>query len=341
MGYTLKMSDEMTIGGKQYISSKRAAEISDYTQDYIGQLARGGAIAAKRIGGHWYVSESSLRAYKMKADEYKPQPPAYVPSVSEIETSVSFDGREFISASAAAKLSGYHQDYIGQLARSGKVASRQIGNRWFIERNALLCHKSEKDSLLAAVQTQSVGLHIPVDSSAQESHTALLQDKAATPESKHALPQEPFFSYTAQGSDLMPMVAKKTPSLPPAHAGAYEYREHATFSGHRETPIPIPIRHFAPAHQPMHSSERRVVTRQKKRASHLVPLAGVALTIVVVLSFGFTSLKDKALYALGEIRSHNITQAAGASGVAETLRGVIERLEELFSRELHYQAERK
>src|SRR3989344_6277053 len=89
------MADSVSVAGEEFISSKRASKETGYTQDYIGQLARGGAIAAKRIGGHLYVSESSLRAYKMKADEYKPQPPAYVPSVSEIETSVSFDGREF------------------------------------------------------------------------------------------------------------------------------------------------------------------------------------------------------------------------------------------------------
>ena len=33
-----------------------------------------------------------------------------------------------------------------------------MGNRWYIDKDALLAHKSEKDGLLAAVQAQSVGL---------------------------------------------------------------------------------------------------------------------------------------------------------------------------------------
>jgi hypothetical protein len=55
-GYTVAMSDEMVIEGKTYISSKRAAQVSGYAQDYIGQLARGGAIDAQRVGGLWFVN---------------------------------------------------------------------------------------------------------------------------------------------------------------------------------------------------------------------------------------------------------------------------------------------
>src|SRR3989344_1715548 len=101
------MTDSISVDGEELISSKRASKETGYTQDYIGQLARAGAIAGKRVGGHWYVSLPSLRAYKSKADEYKPQPPAFVPSAPEIEAGVSFDGKDFVSASAAAKLSGY------------------------------------------------------------------------------------------------------------------------------------------------------------------------------------------------------------------------------------------
>ena len=154
------MSEEIQIGEETYISSRRASENTDYSQDYIGQLARSSQINARRIGGLWYISMKSLEIYKN-------QPGAQKVSIGEntskqahqdIQSIVSFDGKDYISANRAAQITGYNQDYIGQLARGGKILSRQIGRRWYIDRDGLIAHKDEKDALLAAVQSQSVGL---------------------------------------------------------------------------------------------------------------------------------------------------------------------------------------
>jgi hypothetical protein len=37
---------------------------------------------------------------------------------------------KFISLAEAAKLTGYHQDYLGQLARAGKLNAQKIGRNW-------------------------------------------------------------------------------------------------------------------------------------------------------------------------------------------------------------------
>lgn len=152
------MAQEINLGGTIYISSKRAAEITGYTQDYVGQLARGGNILAQRVSGLWYVVEESLRNYKVKADEFKPTPPAPIRRESHMDSTVSFDGMDYVSAQRAAELTGYHPDYVGQLARNGKVLSRQVGNRWFVNREEVVEHKRHNDALLAAVQADSVGL---------------------------------------------------------------------------------------------------------------------------------------------------------------------------------------
>jgi excisionase family DNA binding protein len=55
--------DELNLKGKKYISSKRASEITGYTKDYVGQLARGGKISAERVGRAWYIDEEALRAH--------------------------------------------------------------------------------------------------------------------------------------------------------------------------------------------------------------------------------------------------------------------------------------
>lgn len=70
-----KQISEVTLDGKRYISAKRAAEISEYSNDYIGQLCRSGKIEATRIGRNWYVEEASILGHKnssqsdVKSDE--------------------------------------------------------------------------------------------------------------------------------------------------------------------------------------------------------------------------------------------------------------------------------
>src|SRR3989344_6165650 len=125
------MSDELLVGGVQYISSKRASDSTGYAQDYIGQLARRRNIDARRVGGLWYVRAASLQEYKQHADTYKPIPPQRGNQQEDPDYLISFDGKDHISAARAAELTGYHQDYVGQLARSGTVLSRQVGNRWY------------------------------------------------------------------------------------------------------------------------------------------------------------------------------------------------------------------
>ncbi len=154
------MTSAMIIDGKSYLSSKEAAVQTGYTQDYIGQLARAGSIDAKRIGGLWYIFLDSLTSYKKQADSYVPTPPTRV-SPQDVDSFVSFDGKDYISAARAAEITGYAQDYVGQLAREGTVLARQVGSRWYVSREDLVKHKEEKDSLLGAVQAAAVGLSRP------------------------------------------------------------------------------------------------------------------------------------------------------------------------------------
>lgn len=63
--------NELTLGGKTYVSSKRAAEITGYAKDYIGQLCREGHVEAKMVGRSWYVLESSIREHRFGKEEGK------------------------------------------------------------------------------------------------------------------------------------------------------------------------------------------------------------------------------------------------------------------------------
>ncbi len=56
--------EELVIDKKKYISSRRAARVSGYTKDYIGQLCRAGLLPSRIVGRSWYVDENSLKNYQ-------------------------------------------------------------------------------------------------------------------------------------------------------------------------------------------------------------------------------------------------------------------------------------
>ena len=65
----MHMNDDLKIDGKIYISSRRAAEMTKYSNDYIGQLCRSGKIDAHIMGRAWFIEEHSISEHKRLAEE--------------------------------------------------------------------------------------------------------------------------------------------------------------------------------------------------------------------------------------------------------------------------------
>jgi hypothetical protein len=65
----MPMKDSLIIGGRIYISSRRAAEISRYSNDYVGQLCRGGKVPAQMMGRAWFIDQEALLKHKKDAEE--------------------------------------------------------------------------------------------------------------------------------------------------------------------------------------------------------------------------------------------------------------------------------
>ena len=60
--------DSLEFDGQVYVSTKRAAEITGYAKDYVGQLCREGRVTARLVGRSWYVSESSIKEHRFGAE---------------------------------------------------------------------------------------------------------------------------------------------------------------------------------------------------------------------------------------------------------------------------------
>src|SRR3989344_8235561 len=60
------VNKSLYIKGRKYISARRAADITGYAGDYIGQLCRSKRITANLVGRSWYVLESEILDHKNK-----------------------------------------------------------------------------------------------------------------------------------------------------------------------------------------------------------------------------------------------------------------------------------
>lgn len=61
--------DEILIEEKKYVSSKRAAKMTGYAKDYIGQLCREGRVPARLVGRSWYVLETAIQDHRFGAPD--------------------------------------------------------------------------------------------------------------------------------------------------------------------------------------------------------------------------------------------------------------------------------
>lgn len=78
--------DELLIGDKKYISSKRAAKATGYAKDYIGQLCREGRVPARLVGRSWYVLESAIHDHRFGEERIEREPKAISSEESLIHT---------------------------------------------------------------------------------------------------------------------------------------------------------------------------------------------------------------------------------------------------------------
>ena len=200
------MEDVIRDGDEKLISTARGAEISGYSKDYIGQLCREEKIECRRVSNQWYLHEGSLREYQGIGAVGQIAPnkvPITVPSDATGSNSITekrfslkvgnvrndtftYDEKEYISTARAADITGYTQDYVGQLARGDEVDAKKVGRRWFVAKQSLLRHKKENDAQLGSVQASASGLtqdtqegNLQMSSDAREVSEAL--EKTETP----------------------------------------------------------------------------------------------------------------------------------------------------------------
>jgi hypothetical protein len=126
---------------------------------------------------------------------------------------------EFLSLHQASKMTGYHQDYLGQLARSGKLEAHKVGRNWLTTKYAIdkmLGRIKEEAIAPAPIQSiEKVVTPLPVEvQQVPEVPVQIIQTPEVKPEEKIGIKiqrPEPAFSETVvrQEVSMEPEVKSK------------------------------------------------------------------------------------------------------------------------------------
>jgi hypothetical protein len=74
---------------------------------------------------------------------------------NDMENEIVMDGKIYLTASEAARLTGYTNDYIGQLCRAGKVEGKVIGRTRYVCRESLNEYDTERKEMVTAGRHRS------------------------------------------------------------------------------------------------------------------------------------------------------------------------------------------
>lgn len=125
-----------------------------------------------------------------------------------MELDIFSAGKEYISASRAAKKTGYAPDYIGQLCRSGKLPGKLIDRTWYVDLALLQAHKRSRE----LGRPKKLASLLP---SSSQKRTSPFKVQELPVE---IFPAKPFrnitLTYARDEAALLPMLEKKTFSIP-------------------------------------------------------------------------------------------------------------------------------
>lgn len=115
---------------------------------------------------------------------------------------ISVGGEKYVKASSIARELGYTADYVGQLARSGKIEAQLVGRSWFVNERSIQEHKRDRYRSTAAKSREALRESL-------ESFRPSLE-RSRTPEShfeKRAIYNS--LQYEADSHDVLPTIPER------------------------------------------------------------------------------------------------------------------------------------
>lgn len=171
--------DEITIEEKKYISSKRAAKITGYAKDYIGQLCREGRVPARLVGRNWYVLETAIQDHRFgdTESELKHQEPAKFEERAKIvESETPKEMLRYESAPEQVPMSdatkGIQESWQAWFDRFDNESIVRLEEEELKTEPEPAVVKEEHEE--EEPEEQSVAIDIPIHVQTKEVHTAMI-----------------------------------------------------------------------------------------------------------------------------------------------------------------------
>jgi len=135
---------------------------------------------------------------------------------------ISFNGKEYIRASEAAKKFKYTQDYVGQLCRGKKVDARRVGRNWYVTIESISKYRKTKHQTQKNITSTTVTAKINKTSSnvRRAKHNpkrveAVLRAKTIKNTRGRAVTtRSTAVSYTPDGETLLPILTSDSKPAP-------------------------------------------------------------------------------------------------------------------------------
>ena len=90
-----------------------------------------------------------------------------------MQDELDFGGELYISSKRAASEYGYTKDYIGQMARSGKIAAKLIGRNWYVLESDLQSKRKHKRSHSTKGEEHQIALSKGTDEQTNKAPTSI------------------------------------------------------------------------------------------------------------------------------------------------------------------------
>ena len=124
---------------------------------------------------------------------------------------LEIQGKIYISSKRAHDLTGYAKDYVGQLARGGKLPATRVGRAWYVEQSALLALTGPVETATEPEARNAILGDLPVPEAAQT--IASLQLLDTTLRARPVLNTWSSIRYVSDSRDLLPPVIEVKPTI--------------------------------------------------------------------------------------------------------------------------------
>lgn len=276
--------DEITLEGKKYFSSKKAAEVTGYSKDYVGQLCREGRVKARLVGRNWYVLEKSIQEHRFGKEETSAKAQSSADdhfdtweaasysseSVVEHLPTLIFHEKEVERTSEINILEGRNPNLSQEMAKAAQVKPEYVP---VSEKLVTEMHSAWQDWFSSnPIETKQPE---PIYKEVHEQANEQAYEEETTPITLEKI---------QESEEIEVPIFRNDPEVEEVQEKAYEYEETVPIQRSYGTPskyTPMPSQSFIPPQQGRIIQER-VVTRKKGASVMLRSL----LLIVGLLAIG-------------------------------------------------------